>query len=260
MKFALSIAAALSLFASAGCVGPANPSFDVPMPEAEQALRELAERPARLDRPLVILGGWADERKAVDAMTAAFVPLLGPDEQMLGVSFADCGSFEAAREKLLGSVAATFGAQTPVDVVAFSMGGLVARAAAKEHPDGRRLRLVRLFTISTPHRGAKLADVFGFGPLERGMRSNSQFLAGLNGAGAAASALEYELQSYVLRDDWVVGDVNAAPPGATPWWLPPQPWTDTHNAAFGDPRILADIALRLRHEPPLSHPPPAPLP
>ena len=43
-------------------------------------------------------------------------------------------------------------------MLGLSMGGLVARHAALPREDGRRLNVARLFTIATPHRGARLAD------------------------------------------------------------------------------------------------------
>ena len=73
-------------------------------------------------------------------------------------------------------------AQTvPVDVVGVSMGGLVARWAAlapgrADTGDGRtagggctkRLNIVRLFTFSSPHRGAVMAETVHIDPAGAG--------------------------------------------------------------------------------------------
>ena len=86
-------------------------------------------------------------------------------------------------------------AEIEVDVVAISMGGLIARYAAMPLPDdSRQLRIRRLFTISTPHRGAKLAALPTFDQRQIDMRPGSAFLASLDDALADA---DYDLLPYV---------------------------------------------------------------
>jgi hypothetical protein len=65
----------------------------------------------------------------------------------------------------------------------------------------------------------------------------------------------------VRRYDGWVGESNAAPPGwPAAWWVPNQPFQDAHIGCCTDPRIVADIARRLRGETPFTLNPPAPLP
>lgn len=59
---------------------------------------------------------------------------------------------------LLGSLAAAHPGQ-PLDIVAHSMGGLVARAALAAAPFGRPPAPVTLVTLGTPHAGADVAAV-----------------------------------------------------------------------------------------------------
>jgi hypothetical protein len=122
--------------------------------------------------------------------------------------------------------------------------------------------MARLFTISTPHRGADLADLPAlFGRLQLDMRERSDFLARLNRRNDAGTEQgRYELVPYTRLGDGVVGSHNTAPPGHTPLWVPNLPLEPSHLAGFTDPRIVADIARRLRGEPPLATGPPAPLP
>ena len=70
----------------------------------------------------------------------------------------------------------------------------------------------------------------------------------------------YPIYSYICLGDPIIGDANAAVPGETAWWVPDAPLTTPHTGAFFDPRIMADIARRLRDEPALAHFPPSTLP
>ena len=71
---------------------------------------------------------------------------------------------------------------------------------------------------------------------------------------------DYPIIPYVRLNDRPVGEINAAPPGQTPWWLSTPPLSDPHCGSFSDDRIIADIARRLRGESPWTIDPPAPLP
>ena len=153
---------------------------------------------------------------------------------------------------------------TPVDVIGISMGGIAPRYAARRDPLSpsklKRLNIVRLFTISSPHRGATLADIhLAVSRLQLDMRPGSRFIERLN---SPVDPLEhlYSIYAYVRLNDQPVGVDNAAPPGQTPWWIGDLPGSSTHSMAFRDPRIIADIALRLRGEAPFATDPAAPLP
>ena len=70
----------------------------------------------------------------------------------------------------------------------------------------------------------------------------------------------YEMHCYVRLDDSVIGAASAAPQGRAAWWVANMPLELSHLGAAEDPRILADIARRLRGETPFTRVPPAPLP
>ncbi len=72
----------------------------------------------------------------------------------------------------------------------------------------RRLRIARLMTISTPHRGAAMAALPTIESRVRDMRAGSAFLCALDDCEAG-----YELVPYCRLNDWIVGEENAAPPG-----------------------------------------------
>jgi pimeloyl-ACP methyl ester carboxylesterase len=193
-----------------------------------------------------------------------FRELTRDESHVIGVSFFLCGTFDDCRKRVIDAVDKSFPSADPtwtteVDVIAVSMGGLVARYAAaepmKKDVSPRRLRIARLFTISSPHRGAALAGLPTLNRLQIDMRAGSNFLRKLD-----KSERDYQLIPYVRLNDIIVGEENAAPAGGTAWWVPAEPFQDSHLFAIADPRIVADIARRLRGEPPLTVDPPAPLP
>ena len=117
------------------------------------------------------------------------------------------------------------------------------------------MNVARLFTISTPHRGAKLAWVPSIDARVIDMRPDASFVAHLN-----EQETTYELFPYTRLDDAIVGEENAAPPGQNAWWVPNIPGGFSHLLASSDPRFLADIMRRLRGEAPFTRLPRHPLP
>ncbi len=247
----------------AACTRTTNPSFPVSEQDATVMLRSMRADPRPLERPLIIAGGIHDPGRVAAHLKGVVQAVSDPDDQILGVSFVggDDDTFDECRDHLIAAVQAKFpggdSAQTvEVDVIGFSMGGLIARAAAAPRDDGPRLAICRLFTICTPHQGAVMAD---WPTLDRrviDMRAGSDFLASLDGALADSG---FDLVAYARLDDAIVGAGNTAPPGTTPWWVDTPPLSLAHLRAGHDPRILADIARRLRGEEPLTAGPPLPI-
>ncbi len=75
--------------------------------------------------------------------------------------------------KLKREIDSEFGEHTPIILVGFSMGGIVARYYLQKL--GGYKRVSSLFTISSPHRGSYLA-YFYLGKGTRQLRPNSEFL------------------------------------------------------------------------------------
>lgn len=249
----------------AGCATfPANPTFPLSQVQASQDLDAMARNPLPVSRPVLILGGFLDPGY-MTTLVAADLHRAISNDPFATVTFIDCASFDQCRRHLIGKVEQQFPSNDPryttkVDVVAMSMGGLIARYAARPSPEAaplKQLRIARLFTIAAPHRGALLADWPTISEMAIQMRPGSAFLRSLNTPPIAA---EYHLLPYVWANDNIVGAANAAPPGQTAWWLPPIPLESPHIGSMRDPRIIADIARRLRGEPPYTIEPPAPLP
>ena len=255
--------AGLAWTALVACAGTQNPSFPVTTAEAKAAIREMKRDPRALDRPVIVAGGLFDPGFDVSRIAGTLRRMTTGNDMITTATFMSLstGSFDGCRDHLIKKVEDTFGTTgtqetIEVDVIGFSMGGLVARHASRPRADGgKRLAIRRLFTISTPHRGARMAGGPTFDSRTIDMRAGSEFLAGLDEALVLA---DYDMYSYARLGDWIVGVQNTAPPGRTAWWVPTPPLSLAHLGAASDPRILADIARRLRGESPLTIEPPAP--
>lgn len=248
------------MLSAVGCSMPRrtpNPSFPVSKEDAQADLRRMGETPVRLERPLVVLSGIGDPSISSGAIIRGVSPCV--EGTVVDIQFFDEFTFDGARQKLLREVAAAVSADQDhlpeVDVIAFSMGGLIARDAAIPDKAGRRLPIRRLYTISVPHEGARLGGVPLGLPQGNDMSPTSDFIDRLRRV-----RRDYELVCYARLDDATVGEEFAAPEGEPLWWVPTPSGEWAHMAAFSDPRILADIARRLRGERSLTRPPAAPLP
>jgi len=252
----------LSLCCCACQSGPVNPSLPTTLDAARTDLSRIAADRKPLPRPLVIVTGFMDPGFSAFVMKARFRSLFD-DPRIITVSLGDCISFEGCRKKVMAAVGQQFPTSDPawttqVDVIGFSMGGVVARYAALGPPGAsdRRLRIARLFTISSPNFGAERAQRLPLlHPLQKDLRPGSQFLNRLNAAEPA-----YAGYAYIRLGDRTIGEANAHLPGQEAWWVSTPAFSIAHGRAHADPRILADIARRLRGEPPLATEPPAPLP
>jgi hypothetical protein len=232
-----------------------NPSYSLTLDRAESELQWMRNNPVTLSRPVVVLGGWGDMTGLPPAYLAEQLRKAIGDDQVMSIGFGMCHTFDACRCRVLKRVEAAYPSGVTnltreVDVIGFSMGGLVARYAAAPPGDDetvRRLKIARLYTISSPHRGALMSKIVAPGQLAKDMREGSDFLKKLDDNLALA---DYPVIPYVRMADTIVGAQNAAPRGQTPWWLPAKPWSRSHSDAYRDPRLIAELARRLRNEKP----------
>ena len=204
-------------------------------------------------RPVVMLGGWGDPIWGMKLVRKRLAGVFVGDPFVVQ-NHSWFGDFDRYRDRIIASVDKAYPTSDPhqtvaVDVVGHSMGGLLGRYAAMPLPGRRRLNVQRLFTISTPHRGARMAWMSPLEHAVRDMKPGSIFLETLD---AALPDREYELVMYVRQRDWVVGFHRAAPHGMTPHWLASPWWERGHADSKKDPRLVADIARRLRGETPWS--------
>lgn len=225
-----------------------NPQFDPSPAEVASDWRRMLREPRTLVRPVLVLGGWRSPM-LVSARLATRLKRLttGRNGDITPVAYPLAGSVEgAAREvrRRIDELEAT----GPFDVVAISMGGLVARHMAAE----RQLDIARLFTLATPHRGADLARLVRPDRASAAMRAQSLLLRKLDDALPLAT---YELLCYAQLRDWWVGARNLAPADRHAVWIDggnPAQLTLSHFTIASNRAIIADIARRLRAEEPLA--------
>lgn len=228
-------------------VGPTNPSFDISRNDAIARMRAIANDRRRLDRPLLVLGGFLDLGLGPFGVARTLRKVV--DGEVIAMQFADCLTFDACRRRVLKRVG-----PAEVDVIGQSMGGLIALLSAiGESP----LRIKRLFTVASPLRGSLMAGLtpLNVWPLQKHMRSDAATYATL-----AANRPAFPVFSYARLGDLTVGTANASLPGEPVRWLAnlwPEP---AHVGALSDVRILLDIVLRLRGDAPIATDPPAQLP
>ncbi|HEY7088844.1 MAG TPA: hypothetical protein VH518_12190 [Tepidisphaeraceae bacterium] len=260
----------LLIVSIAGCAAPPqppkfeNPSFRVTPEQASQAIEQMRADPKVLPRPLIVVGGFMDPN-ITTPWFAHFFAGVTRETTIITVPLGTCTSFDECRDTIIAAVDKVRPSDDPiwtseVDVIGLSLGGLASRYAAAPPRDAshpRRLKIARLFTISSPHTGAKLAQRISLIDFHRDMIPGSPFLTYV---AAHDDEANYTLYPYTHLNDDIVGAQYAAPPGVTPWWLRGPPTFSPHLAAMLDDRILADIARRLRGEEPFTRSPAAPLP
>lgn len=235
-----------------------NPAFPVTKADAELDQQRMHAEPIGLDRPVVLIGGYRSPDFNIDNMHDELAEMTSGDESQFVRKYTMLrNDIEQVAAELVQKVDAAFPSQDEnstieVDVIGLSMGGLVARFAADQlattRPGSKKLRIRRLFTISTPHRGAVLAERV---PLiedraVNDMTRSSLFLVKLDEAYKG----DYEIIPYTRLEDGIVGAVNTAPPGRTAIWVSAPEIGGSHLSVNKDLRILTDIARRLRGEEP----------
>lgn len=260
------VLASIPLF-STGCTSTSpdllNPSFPLMRREAKMLLEEMRASPVAPQRPVIVLGGYFDPGFVAQGVANRLRHVLERPTNVISITFFAQGTFDECRDRVVREVEQMFPTDDEhwtreVDVVAISMGGLVARHAARDLGNGeKRLNIARLFTISTPHTGADMASLPTFDRRQIAMREDSEFITALN---ADSSSRDFPIFAYVRLQDAIVGVDHTAPPGGTVWWVPNEPFQFAHLSVAEDPRILADIARRLRNEPPLALTPATPPP
>lgn len=237
---------------------PVNPAFNPDPAQLTDLARRFHAEPRPLKHPLIVLGGWRSPPSVADSVAARLIALTSHNHRdALPISYTFRGDIPsiarlagARIRRALGDASAKpVQPLRPIDVVAISMGGLVARTIeaglAGEHPP-----IARLFTIGTPHRGARLASRIAPDRASSQMRADSAFLRNLE---ERESHDAMELHCYTNLNDRMVGATNTAPHGRNPMWIPGTRLL-SHFAATQDRRILLDIASRLRGEPPIAAP------
>ncbi len=229
-----------------------NPDFTAHGAALAPVLAAMRASPRPPAEPVVITTGWRAPRLSALRLRRRLIALTGASEDRVAlVSYPDLGRVDRAAERVARVVRERGWDERPVSVVGISMGGLVARALAAGVLGAPKLAIGRVFTLATPHAGARLARWIRPDAAARVMRPGSNELAVLD---EAFKTDPTPLRTYtLLRDWWVGGRGTAGPDGLTHWLDAVTPFQKTlaHFAIVHDVRFAADIARRLRGEEPL---------
>ncbi len=239
-----------------------NPSFSIDTATLNAELRRMRDEPVALERPVVVVSGWRAPATAPRLTSSRLAGLTSHRKSdFIPVALMTAPSLVGAANALIDAVANATGADhaslPEVDVVAVSMGGLASRLAAAPRDslgacgEGLRpqpLRIARLFTLATPHRGASLAEIVAIDTCAKEMRPGNPVFRAMD---ESLAAHPIEIVPYTRLRDGMVGAQNTAPPGENPIWIDAPPVL-AHLAITTDKRIMLDIALRLRGETPIA--------
>lgn len=264
------VVAGTALFALASCVhmDHPNPAFPASNAQVRAAIDDMEARPVGVARPVVVLSGYRAPSFSANNLASSVRELTGAKEdRVLAISYVFGDDIPTLADRVAQAVAEAFGSDVDpltgerwtveVDVVAVSMGGLVARTAWAEPTAvgrelGVRLNIATLYTLGTPHKGATIARYIHIDDAARQMIPGSAFLANLAEVSPGGPG-SYTIVPYAtLRDGWV-GARNSAPQGQDPIWVPGR-LVLSHQLITLEDRILADVGRRLRGEPPLGRP------
>jgi hypothetical protein len=259
-----------------GCIAlpEQNASLGLTRSDATLERERMVAGPVKLQRPVVVLNGYRGLPTLANRVARKLCEITsGKREDFLAISYWTSTDLDAIAAKVVRKVEEAWPSDDPeqtveVDVVAVSMGGVVARWAAMAPEDrvrgaaegtaggdksksgrkahGKRLRIARVFTISSPHGGALMANLIAPDAAARDMRTGSPFLAAMDRTLPDAN---YDMVCYAQTNDKMVGALHASPAGHGVIWCSGT-WIFSHFTAPDNPMFLVDIARRLRGEAP----------
>lgn len=242
------------IVASSG--GVFNPDFPLTMEMARAEWRRMKAEPIALSRPVLVLDGWHSPGVTARGLAKRLCSVTsGRWVDFEWATYMWALSVDAAARHAVRVIERSGLAGREIDIVGISMGGIVARAitsGALGCGGPGIVKAVRVFTLVSPHRGAKLAPHVRLDRASAQLRPGSDVMRRLDDAFPARS---YELTCLALRRDWLVGEENTAPPGHDSHWLDPVgfvPRTLSHFASIYDRRLQVEIARRLRGETPFA--------
>lgn len=215
---------------------------------ADASLRDVREARrrtgGRLDRPVLVLSGYRAPGVMGGNMARRLASLLGaPVDDFRMISYPHMGDLDRVASAVDRVIRREFEPGQDFDVIGISMGGLIARMLASDdyvrERGLRRLRLKNLFTMATPHRGAKIATHIHVDKAATEMQIGSARLAWLN-----ALPRDYALHCYAILNDITVGAQQTCVEGDQPMWVRGTPLF-SHSLITEHPLVVLDVAARI---------------
>lgn len=208
---------------------------------AEQALLEMARDPKPLRRGLLVIHGWRDSARRWGNLVYWLERCMtNADHTVTVFDYSGDQSISDLTRELFER----YGVSGEVDVVGHSMGGLIAREAARLG----LVRIRRLFSMASPHAGSYLAR---YGPWFRQLREmtpGSGFLRRLN---SDPRSRDFHIVTYWMEGDFLLTQDSSQSIGDAHFVLSRSRkplFRYTHNQLVMDKRVIHDILCRLRNE------------
>jgi pimeloyl-ACP methyl ester carboxylesterase len=206
---------------------------------AHDALRRWGREPVPLPRPVVLLTGWGMPRHMLDAYRFALERLtVGWEGHIHRRAIHLLSTIPHLGSDLAEAIEDDEPNASSVDVIAQSMGGIVAREAARAFRS-TRLRIHRLYTLASPHAGGRPIVRCVCDPKAWALSQTSSYLCELN---ADASSHDFPIMTLRLRRDFFVPRHSAHAVGTRHYdldcmraWHPPHTWSQW------DVRLMAII-------------------
>jgi triacylglycerol lipase len=190
----------------------------------------------------VLVPGWLDNDRTL-ARLRTFLELNGVRAVICSPQPSD-GSAPIQRlaEQLAAFVESGFGAEEPVNLFGFSMGGLIHRVYLQEMGGWQRVH--KFVTVATPHRGTMTALLASRMVVQEAwlqMRPESDFIMRLN---SDLSALERVQFTSV----WSPLDLTIVPANSSvlPVGKSRRVWSPAHGIMMYDPNVMRVVAGLLK--------------
>jgi triacylglycerol lipase len=202
------------------------------------------EPPIQPLRPLVLVHGLWDTPKLFDRLEALWRQRR-PDGQLLSANLPHGLGQVPIRElaaQLEEQITARFGTEMPIDLLGFSMGGVVARTWLQERQGYQRTR--RFISVGSPQQGTLAAQPVpqALFPGIADMKVGSPLLRDLGRQGHRLANLSCH-SFYTPTDLTVVPGWRAVLPYGTRQALP----VFSHRQLIRDPRALEPLVALLLH-------------
>jgi triacylglycerol lipase len=190
----------------------------------------------------VLVPGWLDNDRTL-ARLRTFLGLNGVRAVICSPQPSD-GSAPIQRlaEQLAAFIKSGFGADEPVNLFGFSMGGLIHRVYLQEMEGWRRVD--KFVTVATPHRGtmtARLASRMVAHEAWEQMRPESQFILNLNRDLAPLERVQFTSVWSPLDLTIVPANSSVLPVGESR-----RVWSPAHGVMMFDPNVMRVVAQLLK--------------
>ncbi len=190
----------------------------------------------------ILVPGWMDNDRTLTRLRA-FLELSGVRAVICSPQPSD-GSVPIQRlaEQLAVFIESGFGADEPVNLFGFSMGGLIHRVYLQEMNGWQRVR--KFVTVATPHRGTMTARIASRMIVQEAwlqMRPESDFILQLNSDLSALARVQFTSVWSPLDLTIVPANSSVLPVGQSR-----RVWSPAHGVMMYDPNVMRVVAGLLK--------------